>query len=252
MSIELTNGKFETFVFSGGEVHVRVVECHPQPHIKAIIYNSEDIMTLLMLCDAIKRTGRTIHRLDIPYLPYARQDRVCNVGEALSIKVMADLINSIGAKQVCVTDVHSDVSLALIKNVHNYPAEALGLMEVIGNKLVICPDAGAEKRILKLKRPYVMATKVRDPMTGDIKETRIYGDVKDKECIIVDDICDGGKTFIELAKVLLNSGASSVDLYVTHGIFSKGMFVFKNLLTNIYHYNYKTGIIECISTHSMQ
>lgn len=252
MSIELMNGKHESFVFSGGEIHVRVLECGPQAHIKAIIYNAQDIMELLMLCDALKIMGKSIHRIDIPYLPYARQDRVCNPGEALSIKVMAGLINSIGAKQVCVTDVHSDVSLALINNVHNYPATAFGLMEIVGNKLVICPDAGAEKRILKFKRPYVMATKVRDPLTGEIKETKLYGDVKDKECIIIDDICDGGKTFIELAKALLNAGASNVDLYVTHGIFSKGMFVFKNLLTNIYHYNYKTGVIECISIHSQQ
>jgi len=244
--ISLVNGRFETFVFSGGEVHVKVLECHPQAHIKAIIYNSEDVMTLLMLCDALKRMGKTIQRIDIPYLPYARQDRVCNAGEALSLNVITHLINSIQAKQVCVTDVHSDVSLALVNNIHNYEPASFGLLDVIGTKLVVCPDAGAEKRILKLKRPYVMATKVRDVATGDIIETKLYGDVFERDVIIVDDICDGGKTFIELAKVLRASGAASVDLYVTHGIFSKGLGVFKGLLDHIYHYNKHTGVIECL------
>ncbi len=244
--IELINGKFETFVFPGGEISVRVIECFPLAHIRAVIKNSEDIMRLLLLCDAIKRKGRKIHRIDIPYLPYARQDRVCNAGEALSVKVMADLINSIGASQVCIVDVHSDVALALIDNVHNYPAHEMGLLDIIGDKLIICPDAGAEKRILKLKMPYIMATKVRDVATGEIKETKIYGDVHGRDCLIIDDICDGGRTFIELAKVLLASGAASVELYVTHGIFSKGLDVFKGLINKIYHYNYETGVIECI------
>ncbi len=248
--IELVNGRYEGFVFSGGEVHVRVLECFPKAHIRAVLNNSEDVMRLLMLCDAIKRMGKQIHRIDIPYLPYARQDRVCNPGEALSIKVMCDLINSIGATQVCVTDVHSEVSMALLDRAHNYMPEQLGLKEVIGSKLVICPDAGAEKRILKLKMPYVMATKVRDVATGEIKETKLYGDVKGRNCIIVDDICDGGRTFIELARVLRASGASTVDLYVSHGLFSKGLVPFKGLIDNIHHYNYKTGVIECLSIHS--
>jgi ribose-phosphate pyrophosphokinase len=242
--ISLVNGTHSYFVFSGGEVQVTVKECHPQAHIKAILQSSQDVMQLLLLCDALKRMGKTIQRIDIPYLPYARQDRVCNTGEALALKVMCDLINSIGAKQVCVTDVHSDVALALIDNVHNYHPISFGLLEVIGDKLVICPDAGAEKRILKLGKPYVMATKVRDVANGQIKETKLHGKVEKRDCIIVDDICDGGRTFIELAKVLKENGARSIELYITHGIFSKGLEVFKDLIDNIYYYNYETGKIE--------
>ncbi len=252
MTIELVNGKFQQFVFSGGEVHVKVLECFVNAHIKAIINNSEDVMTLLMLCDALKRMGKSIHRIDIPYLPYARQDRVCNKGEALSLKVFADLINTVGAKQVCITDVHSDVSLALINNVHNYEPKDFGLLDVIGDRLVICPDAGAEKRILKLGKPYVMATKVRKPETGEILTTNLIdplNKVVGADCIIVDDICDGGRTFTELAKQLRHHEAQSVDLYVTHGIFSKGMTVFKGLIDNIYHYNKSTGVIECYLIH---
>ncbi len=239
MPIELVNGAYDTSIFPGGEVHVIVTK--PSVQVKAIIKNSEDIMRLLLLNDALKRMGYFINELYIPYFPYARQDRVCNKGEALSVKVMADLINTLGVTKVLILDPHSDVLMPLLDRcVVTKP----DLTSVIGDKLVVCPDAGAEKRILKLKRPYVMATKVRDVETGDILETRLYGDVEGRDCIIVDDICDGGRTFIELAKVLKAAGANTVDLYVTHGIFSKGMSVFGGLIDNVYHCNYQTGVVE--------
>jgi ribose-phosphate pyrophosphokinase len=250
MSIKLLNGRFESFVFSGGEVHVKVLECGGDPTVQAILYNTQDIITLLMLADALKRMGTPIYALHIPYFPYARQDRVCNPGEALSVKVMADLINSIEAKVVIVTDPHSDVTPALLNNVEVRTAEHCGIHDIIGSKLVICPDAGAEKRIQKLRVPYVMATKIRDVKTGDIIDTKLYdyeNKVPGKDVIIIDDICDGGRTFIELAKVLKAHGAASVSLYVTHGIFSKGHAVFQRLIDDVYHFDYETGSIECLS-----
>lgn len=238
------DGEYDTSVFPGGEVHVRIKSVFMSARLCAYLRSSEDIIRLIMLCDAIKRTGAKIGLLRIPYLPYARQDRVCNPGEAHSLRVICDLINGIGAERVEVYDIHSDVSLALLNNVVNLSAEYLGVDQVIGDKLVICPDAGAEKRILKLKKPYVMATKVRDVATGDIIETKLYGDVSGRECIIVDDICDGGRTFIELAKVLKVAGAASVDLYVTHGLFTKGMDVFTGLIDSIYCCDPFTGTIN--------
>ena len=123
-----------------------------------------------------------------------------------------------------------------------------------GNRVVICPDAGAEKRIQKLGLPYVMATKVRDAKTGNIIATRLFDEdeqgvsrVAGKDTIIVDDICEGGRTFIELAKVLKAHGAATVALYVTHGIFSKGHQCFRGLIEDIYHYNYDTRSVECLS-----
>lgn len=243
-NIRLRNGYYTTSVFPGGEVHVCVNSAISTSMIIAYLRSSEDIMRLLMVCDAIKRKGFQLPTLRIPYLPYARQDRVCKDGEAHSLRVMCDLINSIGAERVEIFDVHSEVATALLNNVHNYSAKELGVLKIIGDKLVICPDAGAEKRILKLKKPYVMATKVRDVETGDIIETKLYGDVSGRECIIVDDICDGGRTFIELAKVLKVAGAASVDLYVTHGLFTKGMDVFTGLIDSIYCCDPFTGTIN--------
>ena len=156
-------------------------------------------------------------------------------GEAFSIKVMARLINSIGARRVTIYDPHNDVTTALIDNVH--VIEQHKLVPMLDGVTLVCPDAGAEKKIQKLKRPYISATKIRDPETGDITATHVYADdLTGNKCFIVDDICDGGRTFIELGKVLREKGAESVELYVTHGIFSKGFDVFEGIIDKIYWY----------------
>lgn len=76
--------------------------------------------------------------------------------------------------------------------------------------------------------------KARNVQTGEITGTEVYGDVKDKVVLIIDDICDGGRTFIELGKVLKERGASKVILYVTHGIFSQGKQVFEGIIDEVY------------------
>lgn len=248
MPIKILNGEFETFKFSGGEIHVRVLKTPGPANILATINNSDDIMTLLLLCDALKRMGKTIETIIIPYFPYARQDRVCNRGEALSVKIMADLINSIGAGQVVIHDPHSDVTPALINNYFVTKLDDLCPPEILEGKMIICPDAGAEKKIRLLKRPYILCTKDRDTATGEIKRTIVHhhGSLDGQNCIIVDDICDGGRTFIEIAKVLKSKNAGTIDLYVTHGIFSKGMEVFKGLIDKVYYY--KEGELQCWSS----
>lgn len=92
---------------------------------------------------------------------------------------------------------------------------------------MISPDAGANKKTLEMAKflghnNFIRADKIRNVKTGSIEHTAVYGCVKDKDCLIVDDICDGGATFIALAERLKFGDAKSVSLYVTHGIFSKG------------------------------
>ena len=91
----------------------------------------------------------------------------------------------------------------------------------------------------------IYAQKVRNSQTGEIVETRLEKEAIAQDCIIVDDICDGGRTFIELAKVLKSKGAKDIYLYVTHGIFSKGIEVLREHFNHIYCYhliNYKGNI----------
>ncbi len=174
----------------------------------------------------------------MPYVPYARQDRVCSPGEALSIKMFANLINSMNFKRVFVNDVHSDVTLALIDRVeHREQIEVLyravaDAQNTTARCLLISPDAGALKRVLKISQLFdirmISANKIRDPLTGDITGTEVHGSVLNKHCIICDDICDGGRTFIELTKVLKAKGAYRVTLIVSHGIFSKGIQILIN------------------------
>lgn len=211
-------------------------------------------MDLLLAVDAIRRiVPKTTIDLIIPYFPYGRQDRVCNRGEALSVKVMADLINSLHCNRVTIFDPHSDVTSNLLKNCqvisHAEIVERSGLLELIKSKglMLLSPDAGAEKRVSlvaqKLARvgrgmntvKILSAKKQRAPYTGKIAAVSVYdGKATGEDIIILDDICDGGRTFIELAKSLQKMGAKDIYLYVTHGIFSQGLEVLKKYFKHIY------------------
>lgn len=237
------------FSFSGGERHITLPDDLPQKvYVGAVLKDSDGIMDLLLVGNALRRSGRSIERLVIPYLPYARQDRVCNAGEAHSLEVMAQLINSLQAEEVVIVDAHSTVAEALIQNY-----EGIDLVHIFQSTwensnfakeydVLIAPDAGAEKKVFKLAQhyglPVEVARKVRDTKTGDIVKTVFHSetDLTGKRVLIVDDICDGGRTFIELAKVLAGTyEMQKCDLYVTHGIFSKGTDVLKEYFDNVYY-----------------
>lgn len=221
--------------FPGGEEHVRVDDFYTpvssEAKIVANLRSSADVMALLLLTDGLRRRVPKIKiDLHMPYLPYARQDRVCAPGEALSLRVFCDLINAQGYESVTVWDVHSDTALALLHrctNAWSYPA----IQRIVGNHpspvMLVAPDAGALKKVSYYARllgiPFIRADKSRDPADGSITGTVVYSEhVGDADLLIVDDICDGGRTFIELAKVLRPLTSCRVMLYVTHGIFSNG------------------------------
>jgi len=248
-----TLASFDNFTFSGGEEHIRFNPLQFQNIHKIEIIerltNSSKIMRLILVVDALKRlTNNKVEiELVIPYFPYARQDRVCVSGEALGSAVMANLINSLNFSRVTIWDVHSDVSTALIHNVNSI--EQIDLLKRCkelsqqlsnGALTLISPDAGASKKTLKISTYFqgepevIQAQKVRDMKTGEIIKTEVLGDVKGKSVLITDDICDGGRTFIELAKVLKQLGAKHIALFVTHGIFSNGLEVFNGLIDAIY------------------
>jgi len=241
--ITVNQCEYKSLVFSGGEVHVNIsgVQMYPKNRIFALLRNSNDIMELLLVCNAIKETGRGLSILEIPYIPYARQDRVCSEGDAFSLKVFAELINNLGFEKIIGWDAHSDVTGALINNYKNIPQEIIIPDELGMSVDYICiPDAGAIKKsfnvqkVLDIKKS-ILATKHRDLITGEITHTEIYcDDLKNRDILIVDDICDGGRTFIELAKKLRKKGAGKIKLFITHGIFSKGIDVFDGWIDQIF------------------
>jgi ribose-phosphate pyrophosphokinase len=165
------------------------------------------------------------------YAPYAQQDRVCNDYESLTSKVFSELINAQNYQSVTVLDCHSDVMPALLNNCTNIsPINLVARLPFDEDTYLICPDSGALKRIYNIStginkiKGIVRADKRRDTMTGKITGTEVlHENLNGAKCIIVDDICVGGATFINLSKELKNKGAGEILLYVTHGIFSNGL-----------------------------
>lgn len=229
-----------TLTFPGGERHVRLPQSvlearHRCWTLRADIYSAEGVMDLLLLTDALRRAivpGAQVH-LVLPYVPYARQDRVALAGEPLSAAVFCRLVNSLGFDTVTISDPHSDVVPALLDRVRVVPAtpyvrqvreQALAHLPALA---LVAPDAGARKRVdsvaQALALPVVHAGKKRDAATGALSGAEVTGDLPDLPLLIVDDICDGGGTFIALARVLRERTRRPLYLYVTHGLFTKGL-----------------------------
>ena len=202
-------------------------------------------MKLLLVDELLARLHRGGRRtLVIPYFPYARQDRVMQPCEAFSLKAVARLINGLGFDEVVTCDPHSDVTPALVENIRVIPQERLIAVppEMLKTfrPVIVAPDAGAAKKASRVAQGFglsmVTASKVRDVQTGQITRTELQSSaaLAGVDVLIVDDICDGGRTFIELAKALRERGAARVFLYVTHGIFSQGLGVFEGLIDGVF------------------
>ncbi len=126
-NIQINGKSVPTMTFTGGEIHLSIANLFFEgpAKIDARIKNSDDVMRLLLVTDALRANGCKKISLNLPYVPYARQDRRCNPGEAHSLKVFASLINAQHYRSVTVFDPHSDVVEALINNVvvknnHNF------------------------------------------------------------------------------------------------------------------------------------
>jgi ribose-phosphate pyrophosphokinase len=235
--------------FPGGERHARlpvddILLADPAMtvwSIEARVYTPADIMDLMLVTDALRRIipAGSILKLVMPYVPYARQDRVAVDGEPLSIAVFCNLINALEFDQVEIWDPHSDVTPALIKNVRIRPTRDLmftafgvkGATSLLRDCAFVAPDAGARKRVSTLAKMFntdvVFADKKRDPVSGKLSGAQVQGDLPARPLLVVDDICDGGGTFVDLARVLREKTDQPLYLYVTHGLFTKGLDVLK-------------------------
>lgn len=255
MTILVNGNEIASFNFPGGESQVSVSPevITETTLVEGRLNNADDIMRLLLTIDAIRRILPTVMvELTIPYFPYARQDRVCNEGEALSVRVMADLINNLHCHQVTIIDPHSDVTPALLNNCKIITQGQILAKSSLIKKIreekwaIISPDVGSQKKSREIVKYLSTADyipdlfygdKVRDTVTGKITGTVFHGNICDRHALIVDDICDGGKTFIELAKILRQQQPKAIYLYVTHGIFSKGLDVLKPYFDQVYCYH---------------
>lgn len=164
--------------------------------------------------------------LELSYLPYGRQDKGINNTATFALHTFSRLLNSLNFLAVFCHDPHSDFGKLAIKNFRPiYPTDqVLSVMSENSIDILCYPDKGAVTKYTEIFKcvPFVYGNKIRDQLTGNILSYELVGDVKDKNVLIVDDICDGGMTFKLLAKELLAASAKSVVLFVSHGIFSKG------------------------------
>ena len=269
INLDRDNDLIKTFEFSSGcEPHIKSNSLTKNAHlfgnpkngfrIICRIKNCNDIFKILLVTDALRRDygNRRYIEIFIPYLPFARQDRQMNMGEPLSIKVFADIINAQKYDSVIFYDAHSDVGPALIDNSFNLFNRGLVINSLAenydqlntgqypwqeysnGKYLIVSPDSGAFKKIYKLcesinyRDHIVLCNKHRNVTNGVIDGIICdTDDFEGKDLFIVDDICDGGGTFVLLADELRKRNCGKINLIVSHGIFSKGI----NVLDNIDH-----------------
>lgn len=264
------NPYFTMFQFPGGEWGVKWnEEALNEPEglpwdlfnidLLARINNGDDLIKLITLTDACRRRDIYIN-LTVPYFPGARQDRVSNVGEPLTVKVYSDIINAQKYGRVHILDPHSEVTPALLDNCVVDPVSDM-LKKIVtegGYDTILIPDAGAAKKTFSYYFPdsefnvgnrlnFVQCLKKRDTVTGKLSGFRvvdlIHGD--GAKCLIVDDICDAGGTFLGLAEVVRKFPQKShgeepiakLGLFVTHGIFSKGVDTLLGSFDEIYTTN---------------
>lgn len=251
--IDIDNNEFfEVFQFPGGEFGIKWKKLENFIHIYLLarINNGNDFIKLLTVTDALYRMGIDIS-VYIPYFPGARQDRVTNAGEPLTTAIYADIINNQEYEDVSILDPHSDVTTALIDRCTVMPISHI-LKEIVEKNnydTILIPDAGASKKMFSYYFPdtefnkrltFIQGLKKRCTVTGKLSGFRIVDEIKDKSnVLIVDDICDGGGTFIGLAEELhLSAVRKGIEidsgLYVTHGIFSRGVDELLFWYSNIY------------------
>jgi ribose-phosphate pyrophosphokinase len=254
--------QFESFTFSGGEPHIKInpdFDTSQSVTITHRLNSFNDVGLLLVTVDALRRMLVEKINLFIPYFPAARQDRVMVKGEPLTAKVYAELLNTLKLNKITVFDAHSEVTPALLNNCeaisnHRFIQEVL--KQTRKECLLISPDGGALKKIYKVSEylggvPVVECSKSRDVTTGKLKGFKVYADdLEGKDCLIVDDICDGGGTFIGLAEELKKKNCGDIYLAVSHGIFSQGFEkfqpAFKKLFTTDTFQNIESAYVSQI------
>jgi ribose-phosphate pyrophosphokinase len=192
--------------------------------------NEGEFMHLAQLKGLLDAKNVRAH-LTLKYLPYGRQDKAISNDTTFALTVFAHLLNSLQFTHVAINDPHSSDALKLIYNSYAY-YNTDALYNVVAELEVdhFCyPDNGAFMKYADIYdfADFSHGEKVRDQATGNIISFKLIGNPAGKTVLIVDDICDGGATFKILAADLYNAGAKQVFLFVSHGIFSKGLKTLK-------------------------
>lgn len=229
-------GKARIEMFPDGEIGVRILESVRGRDVfivQSIARNPNFyLMELLILVDAMKRASARSIIAVIPYYGYARQDRRGKEREPITAKLVADLLQRSGITRVLTMDLHTEQIQGFfdipVDNLYARPliVEALSKLKM-DEFVVVTPDIGS----IKLARSYAEALKVdlaivdkRRVSAKQVEMTALIGDVKDKNILLVDDMCSTGGTLKTAVRVCKQAGARDVRVAVTHGLFvGKGL-----------------------------
>jgi ribose-phosphate pyrophosphokinase len=259
MTLNLLNGITETeqykaWKFPGGEIHFKLnertindivhwnlmVRQADNLHIYARITSAENLLFLALVVDTIYKDFDIMPIVHIGYMPYQQADRDFGVGECFSLHTICNILNSLPVHEYIIFDPHSDVTPALLNNVvvednSEFIKWVLNSLDAESNEtykfeslVVLSPDAGAYKKIFKLcdkigfTGSIETANKYRDTKDGGLHVRLSTNDFEGRDILIIDDICMGGRTFIELAKQLQDKNIGNMYLAVSHGIFNNG------------------------------
>jgi ribose-phosphate pyrophosphokinase len=274
LTLGITETKqYKAWKFPGGEIHVKLSEefmhsltlaSKREPiTIFTRINSSDDFIFLLIVADTLYKTWENPIHVYMPYMPYQQADRDFGEGECFSLQTICNILRNTPIATFTIFDAHSDVTPGL-----------LGTCEVIDNSkfieasfemmaakngphwtpnknlVVLSPDAGAYKKIFKLmekikfKGEIENANKYRDTTDGSLKIRLSREDFGGKDILIIDDICIGGRTFIDLAAALENRNVGSKYLAVSHGIFSNGLIELSKRFKDIFTTNSRRADYE--------
>ena len=240
--INLNSGNSEHYkftLFPDNQPHVNV-QIPPGEAVTVVcrMRSALDVLTLMCVSDALLRARVEDPKLVVPYLMGARYDREIKPGDSVDLIVIADLLNLTNFNDIVLFDAHnSEKSQDLISGARNVDNKILVDKYDAPNSVLICPDKGAKAKVdsylewNKNLTYVVYCEKSRDLETGKIALKVSEPDAcLGNDCVIIDDLCDGGGTFLAIADQIK---PKSLTLIVSHGIFSKGLNVFPGKFNHI-------------------
>ncbi|MEP5151393.1 ribose-phosphate pyrophosphokinase [Planktotalea sp.] len=233
MNVGLVDGRVERF--NDGEIFVEMFENVRGEDVFIIQPTSnpanDNLMELLIMADALRRSSAQRITAVIPYFGYARQDRRTKARTPITAKLVANMLVEAGIERILTMDLHAAQIQGFfdipVDNLYASPIFALDIMtnfkDQMEDVMIVSPDVGGVARARELAKrinaPLSIVDKRREK-PGEIAEMTIIGNVEGKSCIIVDDICDTAGTLCKAAEVLLENGAKEVHSYISHGVLS--------------------------------
>jgi len=233
MSVGLVDARIERF--NDQEIFVEVFENVRGEDMFILQPTSnpanDNLMELLIMTDALRRSSAARITAVIPYFGYARQDRRTKTRTPISAKLVANLIQEAGVNRVLTMDLHAAQIQGFfdipVDNLYASPVFALDIMNQFAGSMddvmVVSPDVGGVGRARELAKrigaPLSIVDKRREK-PGEVAEMTVIGSVEGKKCFIVDDMCDTAGTLCKAADLLMDHGATEVHAYISHGVMS--------------------------------